>query len=128
MVLNERGKIVDECTMGIPKQFPGIKPDQYIIMPNHVHLIIENSVGAEFITSNKDAINRTPTIGNIIRAFKARCTRQINMMNDNTGNPIWQRNYYDHIIRDEHSYRRITDYIKSNPPDWKNDEYNIQDN
>ena len=69
-----------------------------------------------------DAINRTPTkivtIGAVVRSFKAACTHAINKMDNNIGVTIWQRNYYEHIIRDKNEYDRITKYIKNNPLNW----------
>lgn len=76
-------------------------------MPNHVHMIVG------VIGSPKAA---TPTIGKIINNYKALITKQI-------GYSIWQRNYYEHIIRNEKEYIKIKEYIRNNPINWEKDKY-----
>jgi putative transposase len=63
------------------------------------------------------AMNRAPTLGGIVRAFKARVTRAV-------GAPVWQRNYYEHILRDEASLSRTRQYIRDNPAQWESDDEN----
>lgn len=109
--------------------------DISIIMPNHIHLIISikslQNVGASFMKPDINitksyrhmgVINHAPTLGHIIRFLKARSTylihQQINI------NPVWQRNYYEHRIRNEEEYRRYFNYIKNNPDNWDKDSYN----
>jgi REP element-mobilizing transposase RayT len=100
-------------------------------MPNHVHGII--IVGAQFIApasaphnqpgiAKKGAINRAPTLGEIVRTYKAASTRMIR----HRANPdfAWQRNYYEHIIRNEESINRIRQYILDNPSCWAIDREN----
>lgn len=70
------------------------------------------------------AMNCAPTIGNIIRAFKARSTVRINRQQGGNGMPIWQRNYYEHIVRGEVSLDKIRKYIKNNPAEWAFDKEN----
>ena len=65
----------------------------------------------------------TPTIGNIICAHKSITTKLSNKKDNFPGRVIWQRNYYDHIIRDEHELQRIREYIIYNPAKWKDDKY-----
>ena len=60
-------------------------------------------------------MNRAPTVGDIVRGFKARCTRAINQIYPDNRHPLWQRNYYEHIIRDDNEYVRIAQYIQDNP-------------
>ena len=77
--------------------------------------------------NQSDAINRTPTavtIGTVVRSFKARCTHTMNKTNNNIGVSIWQRNYYEHIIRNNNEYGRIAEYIKKNPSKWELDHFN----
>jgi putative transposase len=121
-------------------------------MPNHVHGIITiTNVGAQFIAPsyvdchtsrqsvinqnnqknvinqgviNQGAINRAPTIGGIVRSFKARCTCMINQIRNTPGTPHWQRNYYEHIIRDDRELQAIREYIRYNPLKWDEDEEN----
>jgi REP element-mobilizing transposase RayT len=60
-------------------------------------------------------MNRAPTLGDVVRAFKARASRAV-------GAPIWQRNYYEHIIRNERAHQAIRDYISNNPANWPADQ------
>ena len=147
MMLNAAGGIVNTVWRELPNHYPGITLGEYVVMPNHFHGII-HIVGAQFIapefstthqgvikqgalkqgtlkqgTLKQGAMNRAPTVGNIIRAFKARCTYAINTINESAGAPIWQRNYYEHVIRNEESYLKIAEYIQTNPLRWQNDRY-----
>jgi REP element-mobilizing transposase RayT len=128
MVLNEYGKIVNTEWLKTPEMRPNIELDEFIIMPNHFHgIIIINDV-------RRGTMHRAPTIEQfgkptsntiptIIRGFKSIVTKQINIMRNTPGFPVWQRNYYEHIIRDDESYIRISEYIKNNPIHWDKDDY-----
>ncbi len=65
------------------------------------------------------------TIPTIIRGYKSSVTKQINILRKQPGVPVWQRNYYEHIIRDEKSYYQISEYIQTNPLKWQDDKYYI---
>jgi len=73
------------------------------------------------------AINHAPTVGEIVRAFKARCTHAINKIRNTPGVPVWQHNYYEHIIRDERELYAIRQYLRYNPLKWDEDEENIDE-
>jgi REP element-mobilizing transposase RayT len=68
-------------------------------------------------------INQTPTLGLIIRYFKSKCTYELHKNGFN--NNLWQRNYYEHIIRNEHSLFKIRQYIRDNPKNWEEDRNNL---
>jgi len=130
MALNDFGKIADECWRAIPDHFPNVDLGAHIIMPNHVHGII-------VITDGRGTIYRAPTqeqfqkpvagsIPTIVRTFKAAVTRRIGREHNATG--IWQRNYYEHIIRDEKDLQSKTDYIEANPSLWDEDDNNPRNN
>jgi REP element-mobilizing transposase RayT len=118
----------------IPNRYPNIELDEYIIMPNHIHGIVIN-VGAGFTPAPQRATARvapTPiphhkTIGTIIGEFKSLCILQwIKYIEENNINEIgkfWQRNYYEHIIRNEFELEKIRKYIFENPLKWEDDEY-----
>ena len=93
-------------------------------MPNHFHAIIEITYprrgGSR--TALPEIIKNKP-LGRIIGAFKTISTKQININNSTIGNQIWQRNYYEHIIRDEISYNNIYWYIMNNPQKWEKDKF-----
>lgn len=125
MHLNDAGNIVEAAYHGLPGRFRSTAIDEFVVMPNHVHGIIV--VGAQFIAppfldANQGAINRAPTLGDVVRAFKAVSTRQIRLhANPQFG---WQRNYYEHVVRNEESLNRIRQYIAENPLQWAMDREN----
>ena len=129
MVLNAAGQIVADSWVWLSKQYEHVRLNEFVTMPNHVHAIIE-LVGAQFIapessSAHQGAMNRAPTVGMLVRAFKARCTRSINEMWQTSGIPVWQRNYYEHIIRNEETYLNIAEYIQANPQRWEEDTYHV---
>ncbi|TSJ39074.1 transposase [Fluviicola chungangensis] len=125
MKLDESGLVAQNCWLDIPKHFPHAALHEFVIMPDHVHGIIEivynpNYVGAKnFSPLHNDQPNfKSPskTIGSIIRGFKTGVTKW--MRNHTTVHDVWQRNYHDHIIRNTESYERICQYIRDNPKKW----------
>ena len=66
-------------------------------------------------------------LGSIIRGYKSTVAKQINVLRDTPGTPIWQRNYYEHIVRDENDMCRIREYIRNNPANWQQDSSNIEE-
>ncbi len=133
MRLNDTGQIVHDVWNKIPEHFTHADIDEFVVMPNHFHGIIV-IVGAQFIAPfdynainqnrKQGVINRAPTVGEIVRAFKARCVHAINHFCNTPGHPVWQRNYYEHIIRSENEIDRIRQYIINNPAKWAEDENN----
>jgi putative transposase len=99
------GDIVLECWKELPKHYPSIILDEFIVMPNHVHGIII-------------------IINDIVGAFKSFSARRINEIRNTQGKPVWQRNYYDHIIRNKKSLNRIREYIITNSKRWQWDKNN----
>jgi len=73
-------------------------------------------------TKQKGAASSAPTFGNVIRAFKSTSAIAVNRITDRQGVPVWQRNYYEHIIRNEPELDRIREYIVNNPLNWETDE------
>ena len=139
MVLNEMGKIAHEEWGKTPRLRKNIKIHEFIIMPNHMHGVIEIvDVGAYCIRpQTPTGVCNTPlqqeqdnrfqspaqTLGAIIRGYKSAVTRQINELRGTRNIPIWQRNYYEHIIRNDESYQKITEYIYENPNNRQTDYY-----
>jgi len=133
MVLNAIGKIVEKCWLAIPDHFANIELDKFVVMPNHIHGIISiyplnndinNTVGVQNFEplQNKYQHIIPKSVGSIIRAFKIGVTKWVHK-NTNMHN-VWQRNYYEHIIRDEPELNRIRRYIINNPPKWEFDRKN----
>ena len=137
MVVNEYGEIARECWNAIPEHFPHVELDVFIIMPNHIHGIIwivdinnnaGNNVGAQQCCAptyrGVTPHNVRPgSLGAIIRSFKSAVTRRINALRDHPGMPVWQRNYFDHIIRTPQTLDAIRQYIIENPIRWDADPY-----
>ncbi|HAT73660.1 MAG: CRISPR-associated integrase [Candidatus Moranbacteria bacterium GW2011_GWF2_36_839] len=127
IILNELGIIVLKNLQEIPNYFENIFLDRYIIMPNHLHLIVEinkSIVGA--VHEPPLQKRRNMLIPKIIGKFKMLSAKEINILTKNSGNPLWQRNYYDHIIRNEISLNKIREYILTNPGRWERDRNNAE--
>ena len=141
MFLNEYGEIVMRCWDDLPNHYQYTQLDEFVIMPNHVHGIIMLNVGAGLKPAlvNSDKIYQTPEdraglkpaptlkqhgLFEIIRALKTFSSKQINLIRNNPGVPLWQRNYYEHIIRDEKEFHTIRQYIRYNLLKWDEDEEN----
>ncbi len=139
MKLNDAGKIANECWLEISKHFPNAVLHEHIVMPNHVHGIIEltgndvtnavPNVGVEnFQPLQHDTTNQNKfqkmiprSIGSIVKGFKIGVTK---WFRSNTEiETIWQRNYHEHIIRNEQSYQTISNYIINNPAKWEEDKF-----
>lgn len=126
MILNEYGEIVKFQWEKTAQIRGNVIIDEFIVMPNHLHGIIElnNNVGAYGNTP----LQRTPsfrspskTVGAIIRGFKSAATKHVNEIRQMSGIPLWQRNYYERIIRNEKELSKIKKYIQNNPLKWSLD-------
>ena len=123
LILNQFGSFVNQSWLEIPVHFKGVKLDEYIIMPDHFHglIIITGKTNGD----NKSRCEVTshllfPTLGQIIAYFKYKSTKLINACRNSIGVKIWQRNYYEHIIRDYYDLRNTRLYIRNNPLKWSN--------
>ena len=121
MYLNNAGQIVQSVWGKLPNRFEGTGLDAFVIMPNHIHGII--TVGA-IHELPLHPHRRKMLIPKVIGYFKMNTAKQINQLRDTTGTPLWQRNYYEHIIRNEEALAEIRQYITNNPVRWENDEEN----
>jgi len=121
MIKNEIGEIVAYWIKQISNHYQNIEIDYYCIMPNHVHLII---VIHEIRRGGVTPPLQMPKLGNIIAYFKYKSTKQINIIRNSPGIPVWQRNYYEHIIRNDKELYESRKYIENNPLNWRDDEYN----
>ena len=113
IILSNIGKIVDEYINNVNNIYNFIKIDKYVIMPNHIHMIIK----FEFPLDGGMLASR-PTLHTIIRSIKTMVTKEL-------GYSIWQSSYYEHIIRNQQSYQEIWQYIDNNPLKWELDELYI---
>lgn len=108
--LSEYGKIVDDAIKKIPIHYSTMSIDKYVIMPNHIHLLLQ-------IKCDRDGrAMLAPTISTVIQQTKGYITKQI-------GFSVWQKLFYDHIIRGEKDYKEIWEYIDNNPLKWELDRF-----
>ena len=107
--LTHLGTITRQSITDIPKHYPMISVDRFVIMPNHIHLLLQ---------INTDVDGRpmaAPTISTVINQTKG-------IISKKAGFPVWQKGFYDHVIRNENDYRDIWNYIEGNPGKWAEDE------
>lgn len=110
--LSPIGEIVEYTWLELVKRFPNIKLDECVIMPNHFHGII----------ILLEQIENPITLGEIVRVFKAVSKRRVALADSNS-NFMWQRNYYERVIRDESDLTSIREYINNNVYHWLEDDY-----
>jgi REP element-mobilizing transposase RayT len=134
MQLNEAGRILQPVWEGLPQFYEGIELDAVVVMPNHLHgiVIICAAVGAihesplrpEPPESVRVADRRRMLLSKVVGRFKMVSAKQVNDLRQTSGKALWQRNYYEHIVRDEESLNRIRQYIADNPAQWEFDREN----
>ena len=112
MRLSQYGKIAKDQLLDLEHRYKSIKINKYVIMPNHIHviIIIDNAAGA----------SHCPTISDIICSYKSLTTRMCNKL-DNKQQKIFQTSFHDHIIRGEKDHQKIWEYIDTNVLRWKKD-------
>jgi putative transposase len=129
VVMNPFGEAVNACWMALPSHFPHVDTDAFVVMPNHVHGIlmfhrdmmsISRGVGARHALPLRQAPAefgklQAGSLGAVIGSFKSASTRHINMLRNVEGGPVWQRGYYDHIVRGERDLDACRQYIITNP-------------
>lgn len=132
MMVNAYGEIAKACLEEIPKHFAHSEIDTFVVMPNHLHGIIVITHGtfveAQHAAPLRRSVNapRPGSLSAIVRSFKSASTRRINELRTAPGTPIWQRNYYEHVIRNDRDLDRIREYIVTNPVRWPLDKENPQ--
>ncbi len=150
MQLNAAGKIVQEEWLQTGSKRPYVVLDEFVVMPNHFHAILfimksddeaargirvgarraieprnqrDANVGAQRAAPLQPHVTAR-SLGAIVRGFKSAATKRINEQRGTPGVPIWQRNYYEHVIRNELSLNDIRSYIQTNPARWAEDNEN----
>ncbi|QBQ41418.1 transposase [Sphingobacterium psychroaquaticum] len=129
--LNEFGQKVKSILLSLSKRFPHVTLDEFVIMPNHIHAIIVISKPEyqyKDISTVPPSVESTPGLSQIIGSFKSLVYRQYTLERNKFAeqqqikqHKIWQRNYFEHIVRDGSDYDRIVNYIRDNPMNWKDD-------
>lgn len=111
--LSPIGKVVEQAILHIPESYESIAVDKYVVMPNHIHMIL---------IFRADAYGRAmhaPTLSTVIGQMKGYATKMC-------GKQIWQKSFYDRVIRSQKAYEEIWNYIDGNPLKWQDDEYYIR--
>jgi len=140
MVLTDFGKIIAETWQWLETQYPYVALGKWVVMPNHFHGIILIVDDVDDFPMDRDGLRGdrggsrsapTPTggvkrkpLGRLIGAFKTVSTKNINLARKTEGCVVWQRNFYEHIIRNDAEADRIARYIESNPAQWNEDNEN----
>ena len=120
MILNKNGILVYQNLIKIPKINKEIELDEYVVMPNHIHSIIINNgevVDAKFASTTVDTDRSKMTLSKVIQQFKRACTIDIKGITPQI-DKLWQRSFYDRIIRNEKELYNIRKYIRENPLRW----------
>lgn len=131
MILNNFGRIAEEEWLHSFDIHQELILDQYCIMPNHMHCVV--GIGSHDpgtfnngCLSPCDGLPRVPepkSIRALMAGYRSVVTKRINLFRNTPGHPVWQRNYYNHIIRDRDELERIRKYIRENPVNWDIDEF-----
>ena len=111
-------KLVEEAWHWLPHRFLQITLDEFVVMSNHVHFMIwllDDPDRKSSPLAAQGAQPRGPALGNVVGAFKTVAARSINALRGTTGQRVWQRNYFEHVIRSEGELQRIREYIRNNP-------------
>ena len=113
--LSRCGKIVDNWVQQISEKYKEISVDSYVIMPNHIHILLS-------VNKEDGRGDPSPTIDSVIGWFKYQTTKDINKVRGTIGAKIFQRSFFDHIIRNRQDYEEHVKYILENPMRWHFDE------
>lgn len=106
--LSKTGKVVEQCIWEIPAHYPHISVEKYAVMPNHIHLLL-------LIQREQDGRPMVaPTVSTVMQQFKGIVSKQLSRS-------IWQKSFHDHVVRTEHGYAQIWQYIDTNPQLWHKD-------
>jgi len=108
--LSSYGKIVDIAIQNIPLHYEAVTVEHYVVMPNHIHLLLQ----IRCLDDGRPMV--APTISTVMQQMKGYVTKRI-------GFPVWQKLFYDHVIRNEQDYLDICEYIENNPAKWKEDRF-----
>ncbi len=122
---NECGLIVTQCWRDLPRHYPHAQTDSFVLMPNHVHGIIAILEAAP--RGRRGGFTNPPlhSLSEIVRGFKTYSARRANELRGTSSHPLWQRNYYEHIIRNDDELNKIREYIQTNPLRWASDPENV---
>lgn len=104
------GKIAQSLIEELPRKYPGVSVDNYVIMPDHIHLLL--------MIDKSGTGDPSPTLGSVIGWYKYQTTKRWNLQWGTPSEAIFQRSYYDHVIRNRQDYDETWNYIEANPCNW----------
>ena len=107
--LSQYGRIAEQAILAIPTHYPAVTVDNYVIMPNHIHAILRITT-----TDGSGRMISAPTLSTVVGQMKRWVSKQ-------AGRPIWQKSFYDHVIRNQREYLDTWAYIDGNPFQWAED-------
>ena len=110
------GKVAEKHIQAIGNHYPHIRVDKYVIMPNHIHLLLHISALEDGPSGTPVPTLQNAIVSRFVSTFKRFCNKEY-------GENIWQPRFYDHIVRGEKDYREIWEYIDTNPLRWQNDRF-----
>ena len=128
--LSAAGEIVQSEWLRSESVRRNVVLDEFVIMPNHVHGIIMLTDKTGFVGATRRVAPTRPcgpvpgSIGAIIGQFKSAATKRINQLRKTRGARVWQRNYYEHVLRNENELDRVREYMTNNPLRWELDQEN----
>lgn len=111
VILTETGMTVEKYILSIPDNYNTVSVDKYIILPNHIHLLLSFDNTGGGMRSSRPTENTNPQLHNTVRAFKRMVTQE-------TGKTIFQDSFYDEVIKNEEHYLQVWQYIESNAQKW----------
>ena len=112
--LTAYGRVADQQIHQIASRYPRITVDHYVVMPNHIHMLL-------LVSGETGGSRPSPTVIDAVRVFKSMTTRLCGC-----GPGLFQRSFHDHVIRGDADYREIRDYIENNPLNWSNDRFYVK--
>ncbi len=126
--------IARDCWLDIPNHHPHVELDAFVVMPNHLHgilLFVGDAAGRSSVeatpASRRFHAGLLPgSLGAVVGSYKSAVARTINRLRTGAGSGIWQANYYEHVIRNDHALDCIRNYIELNPLRWMHDSENAE--
>lgn len=120
IVLSYVGSVIEKTIKGIPEHYADTYVDKFIVMPNHIHLLLRigcSDNGRPLVVPTREIKdNNHPTISRVMQQMKGIVTKEV-------GFPVWQNQFYDHVIRNQKDYDEKWTYIENNPMNWERDDF-----
>lgn len=122
--LNQLGDIARKQWLRLPSRFESLSLGLFVVMPNHIHGILQINPHPESDRGEEEQYGKPVkgSIPTIVRSYKSTVTKEIRLSNVFHVGPVWQRNYYEHVIRDQEDWHNIREYIRFNPLHWDQDD------